>query len=68
MSVEHNKELRNVIGGKHFNLKGMALNWVGRVPLNILSYLQKSGIFQDPDRFRKWMLDPDNRAWLFKEY
>ena len=66
--VEYNKHLRSIVEGKSFNLKGEAFNMVGRVPMSLLPMLRREGILDDPAALRKWLLNPDNAAWLLKKY
>ncbi len=51
----HNAELRKYNTGRFKD----GMHWIGSIPLPIHARLQKEGILQDPDRFRKWWLSDD---------
>lgn len=36
---------------------------VARIPMTIATKLQHEGIMQDPQRFKKWLDDPDNAVF-----
>lgn len=36
---------------------------VGKIPLNIVTRLQKAGIWNDDEALLQWLHDPDNAVW-----
>ena len=57
--VEFNKARLNSHSGR------IAANGehVGKIPLNIVHQLQKSGMWYDDKRLLEWLHDPDNAVW-----
>lgn len=59
--VEMNKLLFNDVDERA--RYGEKLNRVASIPLGVYFDLERRGITKDPVAFKKWMDDPDNRAF-----
>jgi len=57
-NIDRNIAIRNEGLGQGKNMRLAA-----SIPLHILMDLEKQGITKDPVRFKRWLNDPDNRAW-----
>ena len=43
--------------------KGDGMHHVARIPLSVYEDLKRKGIADDPKAFKRWLDNPDNRAW-----
>lgn len=57
--VEDNKGLYN-LHDERAPWKGDGMHKVASIPLNVYADLQRQGIVDDPEAFRRWLNDRDN--------
>ena len=62
--VEANKRARNEIDRHH---KFGEWSKVASIPLTVLYDLKRRGIADDPAAFKRWLNDPDNRAFRTRD-
>jgi len=60
---EVNKYIRNNYSPQDLTNREAGWRRVATLPMSVYLQLQKEGIANDPKAFRKWLNDPDNRAW-----
>lgn len=63
--VKRNKHDYNERDGEGFG-GGQMMHHIARIPLAIVDDLMRRGIWQNPERMKKWLNDPDNKAWRTK--
>lgn len=39
-------------------------HWVGSIPMTVYWRLMQEGLLHDQTALRKWLMNPDHRAWL----
>jgi len=57
--VEENKARFNESGGRW----NESFNHVASIPIGLYFQLKKQGIIDDPERFKRWLNESDNRAF-----
>jgi hypothetical protein len=57
--IDWNRRLYNEPKGRH----GESMTRVASVPMTLYLELQQQGILDDPVRLKRWLNDPDNRAF-----
>lgn len=60
--IEANRESYNAVNTR-IGSNGETLTRVASIPLNIYFELQRAGITKDPVAMKRWLNDPDNRAF-----
>lgn len=61
-----NQRRRNAAPKHQFNEKS-GLTKVATIPNTVMQDLRKQGILADPDRFKAWLNDPENRMFRTRE-
>jgi len=72
MTIETITDVSDIVAGNKRDFNDASSNWSGdwhrvaSLPLNVLLQLQEQGIAQDEQAFRRWLNDPDHRAYRTK--